>query len=115
MSAAIVLTDETFAAAIADQDGLTIVDFWAAWCGPCRALAPTIDRLVERYAGRVTFAKLDIDAHPGIAKQFQVQSIPTLLYFRGGGLLDRSLGALPEAIISAKIEELLASPAPQAA
>jgi thioredoxin len=117
MPAPLILTDETFAPAIEVYEGLAVVDFWAAWCGPCRAVAPVVERLAERYAGRVKFAKLDIDAHLETAMRFRVQSIPTLLFFRDGTLVDRTVGALPEVILSAKIKQLLRplAPVPQAA
>ena len=115
MPGPITLTDETYATAIEVHDGLAVVDFWAAWCGPCRAVAPVVERLAERYAGRVKFAKLDVDAWPNTAMRFNVQSIPTLLFFRGGTLVDRTVGALPETVLSTKIEQLLRFPAPQAA
>ncbi len=73
-----------------------LVDFWAEWCPPCRALAPTVDALAERFHGRVKVAKLDVDDSPEIAGQYGVQSIPTLLLFRGGKVVEQRIGALPK-------------------
>ena len=73
-----------------------LVDFWAEWCPPCRALAPTVDALAEQYHGRLKVAKLDVDSSPEIAGRYGVQSIPTLLLFRGGKVVEQRIGALPK-------------------
>jgi thioredoxin 1 len=124
MAAPIKVTDETFALAIEVQP-LVVVDFWAPWCAPCRALGPIIDRLAERYEGRVTFAKLEVDENPDTPLHYRVQSIPALLFFRNGTLVDRTVGALPESLLATKLDQLLkapvavsvriSSPSPQAA
>jgi thioredoxin 1 len=105
------VTDETFALAVEAHAGPAIVDFWAAWCGPCRALAPVIERIAARYDGRVKVAKLDVDANPSTPSHFHVQSIPSVLFFLDGQLVDRTVGALPESMLATKIEQLLAAPA----
>jgi thioredoxin 1 len=73
-----------------------LVDFWAEWCPPCRALAPTVDALAEQYHGRLKVAKLDVDESPEIAGRYGVQSIPTLLLFRGGKVVEQRIGAMPK-------------------
>lgn len=73
-----------------------LVDFWAEWCPPCRALAPTVDALAEQYHGRLKVAKLDVDSSPEVAGRYGVQSIPTLLLFRGGKVVEQRIGALPK-------------------
>ena len=108
MSNALVVTDETFALAVEAHTGLAIVDCWAAWCGPCRALVPVIERIAERYIDQVKVVKLDVDANQATAMRYNVQSIPTVLFFRDGEPIDRTVGALPESILSAKIEQYLA-------
>lgn len=105
MEHTVVVTDETFAGVIKKQDGLVVVDFWAPWCPPCRALAPGLEELATEYAGRVTIAKLDIDESPQTATEFNVRSIPSLLFFRNGALIDRTVGALPKSIVAMKIEQ----------
>jgi thioredoxin 1 len=72
-----------------------LVDFWAGWCGPCRALAPTIEKLAEKYGNEVRFAKLDVDELPEVASQFGIQSIPTLLLFEGGEVVAQLVGLQP--------------------
>lgn len=84
-----------------------MVDFWAAWCVPCRMIAPIVERLAERYAGKLKVAKLDVDENQEIAIQYQVMSIPTLLFFKNGQVVDRIIGAVGEQVIVQKIEALL--------
>lgn len=114
MAGPIHVTDETFPVAIELQP-LVVVDVWAAWCGPCRVLGPIVDRLAEAYEGRVTFAKLDVDQNQATAARFNVQTIPSLLFFHNGKLVDRTVGLLPESIARAKVEQLLKSASTQAA
>lgn len=110
MSAPIKLTDETLPLALDLQPGLVVIDFWAPWCGPCRVLGPVVDRLAIRYEGRVTFGKLNVDDSPDTAMRYKVQSIPALLFFVDGELVDRTVGALPESVVAQKIDQLLAVP-----
>jgi thioredoxin 1 len=98
------VTDADFASEVEEQAGLTVVDFWATWCGPCRMIAPILEQLVDEYAGRVTVAKLDVDANPKAAARFGVRSIPTLLFFKDGKLVDQVIGAVPKAMIEAKLQ-----------
>ena len=76
-----------------------VVDCWAAWCGPCRMVAPVIEELARDYAGRITFAKLDVDKNRATATRFAIQSIPTILVFKNGRLVDQKLGAMPRAML----------------
>ena len=92
------LTDATFDAAMRDHQ-LLVVDCWAVWCGPCRMVAPVIEELARDYAGRVTFAKLDVDRNRATAARFNIQSIPTILIFKNGRLVDQKLGAMPRAML----------------
>ena len=97
------LTEAAFDQTLAEHQEPMIVDFWAEWCGPCKAIAPTLDELAQEYSGRVTIAKVNVDEHPGLAARFQVRSIPTLLFFKGGaghrsGHRRRSQGADQEAL-----------------
>ncbi|HEU4753990.1 MAG TPA: thioredoxin [Armatimonadota bacterium] len=98
------LTDATFQQAVqAAGSRPLLVDCWAAWCGPCRMLAPTIDALAAESAGRYLVAKLDIERNPRTAQAFGVQSIPTLLLFKNGALVDRLVGLQPKPAIAAKL------------
>ncbi|HEY6548134.1 MAG TPA: thioredoxin [Vicinamibacteria bacterium] len=91
------LTSESFEAEVLRSSEPVLVDFWATWCPPCRMIAPTIDALAGEYAGRVKVAKLDVDAAPDVAEKFGIQSIPTLLVFKDGRVVDQRVGALPRA------------------
>jgi thioredoxin 2 len=96
----------SFAGAI-DARGVVIVDLWAAWCGPCRMVAPVLQRLAERYAGRLKVVKVDVDAEPQLATRFRAQSIPLLVMLRNGVEVDRLVGAQPEHVLAARIDQLL--------
>lgn len=91
--AVIHLTEAAFDQAIAQ--GVTLVDFWAGWCGPCKMLAPAIEELGRQYDGKATIAKVDVDAEPGLAGRFCVMSIPTVIFFKDGEEIDRKVGFMP--------------------
>jgi thioredoxin 1 len=97
-------TEANFDSELARSEGTVVVDFWAQWCAPCKALAPTLDALAGEYAGRATVVKVDIDQEAGLAARFQVQSIPTLLFFRDGELVDRVVGNTSAATLRTKID-----------
>jgi len=100
------VTDATFEKFVA-ENGTAVLDCWAAWCGPCRMLSPIIEQLAgER--DDVVFGKLDVDRNGGVAMKFGITSIPTLLYFKGGRLVDRTIGAIPKNTIEERLERLVA-------
>lgn len=98
----ITLSDASFSSEISKYP-LMVVDFWAAWCGPCRMVAPIVERLAKEYAGRVAFGKLNVDENPLTSGEFDVESIPTLLIFRNGEVVDGIIGAVPKEQIESKI------------
>lgn len=97
------VTDENFETEIGESDGLAIVDFWAEWCGPCRMVGPIIEELASEYAGKVKVGKLDVDSNPKVATRFSVRSIPSILYFKDGELVDLVVGAYPKKYLEEKI------------
>jgi len=102
----IILSDATFSSEISKYP-LMVVDFWAAWCGPCRMVAPIVEQLAKEYSGRVAFGKLNVDENPLTSSEFQVQSIPTLLIFRDGEPIDGFIGAAPKYQIESKLKAQL--------
>ena len=107
MSKPIEITDQNFETEVLGSDTPILVDFWAEWCGPCRALAPTIEELSSDYEGRLKVAKLNVDENPVSASSFGIRSIPTLIIFEGGVEKDRILGALPKRNIEEAINSTL--------
>ncbi|HEU4641400.1 MAG TPA: thioredoxin [Gemmatimonadaceae bacterium] len=105
MSNAVVVTDGNFETEIEKHDGLAVVDFWATWCGPCRMVAPILDQLASEYAGKAKVAKLDVDENQRTAMRFNVRSIPAILFFKGGKLVDTVIGAVPRAKLESKFKE----------
>jgi thioredoxin 1 len=100
-------TDANFEQAVLGASVPVLVDFWAAWCGPCRMVAPVIEQLGQEFAGRAVVAKLDVDQNPITAQRYGVQSIPTLIFFRNGQEVDRAMGAQPAHVLRQKLETLL--------
>jgi len=93
------LTEQNFDEALAAARGLVMVDFWAAWCGPCRAIAPVLEQIAEASEGRVTLMKVNVDENPGLAARYDIQSIPTVLFVKQGTIVDRIVGAVPRALV----------------
>jgi thioredoxin 1 len=105
MSQAMAVTDASFEAEVEKHDGLVVVDFWATWCGPCRMIAPVLDQLAKDFDGKVKIAKVDVDANQKSAMRFNVRSIPMLLFFKGGKVVDQIVGAQPKTNIEAKFKQ----------
>ena len=93
------LTEKSFDEVLVATEGLVMVDFWAEWCGPCRAIAPVLEELAEASEGRVTLMKVNVDENHGLAARYGIQSIPTVLFFKEGAVVDRVLGAAPKAVL----------------
>lgn len=105
MSNAMEVTDSTFEQEVEKHDGLVVVDFWATWCGPCRAIAPILDQIATEYAGKVKVTKLDVDSNIKTGSRFNVRSIPMLLFFKGGKVVDQIVGAVPKKQIESKVQQ----------
>jgi len=105
------LTDANFAAEVMQSDKPTLVDFWASWCAPCKAIAPHVDKLAEKFADQLNVGKMDIDSSPKIPTQFDVRSIPTLLVFHKGKVVGQLVGAAPFPKIEQFVKDSLAKTA----
>lgn len=100
------VTDQNWADEVDGNEGLTMVDFWAVWCGPCRMVAPIVEELAGEYEEKgLKVGKLDVDSNPEITVRFGVRSIPSILFFKGGELVDKVVGAVPRQQLEDKIQE----------
>ena len=105
------VTDGTFEHEVLDAEVPVLVDFWAPWCGPCKAIAPMLDEIAEEYDGKLRIVKLDIDANPTTAIEYRVRSIPTLVVFKDGGEAERLIGAVSKEALLARLRQHSAAPA----
>lgn len=106
--AVVEITNSNFRAEVLESDRPVLLDFWAPWCGPCRMIAPIMEKLSGQYAGRIKFCKINVDNNPASAQRYGAMSIPLLVFFKDGREAGRSVGALPEQPLKAKIEAALA-------
>ncbi len=108
MAKPIAVTDETFEQEVLKSDTPVLVDFWAEWCGPCKAIMPVVEELAEEYDGKVKFTKLDVDSNPKTPMNFGIRGIPALLIFNGGSVAKQVVGAVPKATLKRSIDEAIA-------
>jgi thioredoxin 1 len=104
---AIEITDNNFQQLVVDSGKPAMLDFWAEWCGPCRMIAPIVEELAEEYGENIVIGKVDVDNNPEITARYGIRSIPTLLYFKNGEVVDKQLGAVPRNSIEEKLRSLL--------
>ena len=103
----VILQDATFEKEVLKSDVPVLVDFWAVWCGPCKAVAPHVDELASQYKGKVKVAKMDVDQHQQVPQQYGIRSIPTLLVFKGGRVVDTIVGAVSKSKLEDSLKKAL--------
>lgn len=104
----ITATDQNFDQEVIKSDKPVLVDFWAVWCGPCRMIAPVVEELANEYDGKAVVAKLNVDENPQVSMKYGIRSIPTLLIFKNGQVVDQIVGAVPKNVIDSKLKLQLA-------
>ena len=107
MSKPLNITDDTFEQEVLQSDTPVIVDFWATWCGPCKMIAPILEEIAAEYTDKVKVVKLDVDANNKTAGKYNIMSIPSLLFFKGGEMVDQVVGAIPKAQLTARLDKVL--------
>ncbi|MEM1367116.1 MAG: thioredoxin [Cyanobacteria bacterium P01_H01_bin.15] len=112
MTAPLTLTPDNFPIQVFGETKPVLIDFWAAWCGPCRALAPIIDAIAEEYADQVIVGKVNVDKYPDLATQYNVRALPTLLVFKDGEVVAEWVGMVTKSVLKERLEQLLESGAP---
>ena len=108
MAKAVEITDANFDELVLSSDQPIMIDFWAEWCGPCKMVAPIVEELANDYEGKAVVGKLDVDSNPEISSKYGVRSIPTLLFFKNGEVVDKQVGYVPKNVLSEKLEASLA-------
>ena len=101
------VTDENFETEVLKADKLTLVDFWAEWCGPCKMLTPIISELADDFDGKVIISKVNVDSAPSIAQKYSIRSIPSILFFKNGAVEEQLVGAVPKEDITKMINDLM--------
>lgn len=104
---ALEITDANFEELVMKEEKPVMIDFWAVWCGPCRMIAPIVEEMSGEYDGRAIIGKVDVDSNPNIAMKYGIRNIPTVLFVKGGEIVDKQVGAAPKASFTAKLDALL--------
>jgi len=98
------LTDKNFQEKVKNSDQVALVDFWAEWCGPCRAIGPIVEELSNDYQGKAVIGKVNVDENPGISQEFGIRNIPTILFFKNGEVVDKQVGAVSKSALEKKLQ-----------
>jgi thioredoxin 1 len=104
---ALEITDGNFEELVMQSDKPVLIDFWAVWCGPCRMIAPFVEEMAKEYDGKAVIGKVDVDSNPGVAAQFGIRNIPTVLFVKNGQVADKQVGACPKQVLVNKLDALL--------
>ena len=104
---ALVITDANFNEVVLKSDKPVLVDFWAEWCGPCRMVGPVVEELAKEFEGKAVVGKVDVDSNPKISMKFGIRNIPALLFFKGGEIVDKQIGAVPKSVLAQKLNAQL--------
>lgn len=104
---ALEFTDANFQTTALDSGKLTVVDFWAEWCGPCRAISPVVEELAKEYNGKVNIGKVNVDHNPTLSMNYGITSIPAILFIKDGKVVDKQIGAVPKSVLDKKIQSHL--------
>ena len=104
---ALEITDQNFDEIVLQSDKPVIVDFWAEWCGPCRMVGPIVEEIENDFSEKAVVGKLDVDSNPGVTAKFGIRNIPTVLFFKGGEVVDKQVGAVPKSNLVSKLEAIL--------
>lgn len=104
---ALEITDGNFEALVMQSDKPVMIDFWAVWCGPCKMIGPFVEEMAKEFEGKAVIGKVDVDSNPAVANQFQIRNIPTVLFVKGGQIVDKQVGACPKKTLEEKLNALL--------
>ena len=104
---ALTITDQNFEEVVLKSDKVVLIDLWAEWCVPCRMVGPIVEEMAKEYEGRAVIGKLDVDNNPETTNRFGVRNIPTILFIKGGEIVDKQVGAVPKAVLTKKLDALL--------
>lgn len=108
MSHPVTLTDDNFENEVLKSDKTVMVDFWATWCAPCRMIAPVVEEMAKEYEGQAKICKIDVDANPAVPSKYGIMSIPSLLFFKNGQLVDKIVGAVPKSQLVSRLSSAMA-------
>jgi len=104
---AIEITDANFKELVLNSDKPVLLDFWAEWCGPCRMVGPLVEEIAKDYEGKAVVGKVDVDSNPEVSMEFGIRNIPTILFFKGGKIVDKQVGAVPKSVLEDKLKSQL--------